>query len=48
MVEGLICPIGTWDGQSTARWRVLTAVRSPVGLLGVIGEGEGRVVLMAK
>jgi hypothetical protein len=31
-----------------ARWWVLAAVRSPVGLLGAIGKGEGRVVLMTK
>jgi hypothetical protein len=31
-----------------ARWRDPAAVRSPVGLLGAIGEGDGRAVLVVK
>jgi hypothetical protein len=30
------------------RWRVLAAARSAVGLLGAIGEGEGRAMLVAQ
>jgi hypothetical protein len=48
MVVGLIWTVDTRDGRSTARWRVPAAVRSSVRLLGVLGEGEGGAVLVAK
>jgi hypothetical protein len=48
MVVGLIWPVDTRDGQSMARWRAPTATRSPVRLLGMIGKGEGCVVLVVK
>jgi hypothetical protein len=46
MVDGLIWLEGAQDGRSTARWRASAAVRSPVRLPGVIGEGEGCVVFV--
>jgi hypothetical protein len=33
------------DGRSTTRWRAPAAVGSPVRLSGVIGKGDGCVVL---
>jgi hypothetical protein len=44
-VVGPIWPEGAWDGRSTARWRAPAAVGSPVRLPGVIGKGDGCVVL---
>jgi hypothetical protein len=41
MVEGSIWSEDARDGQSTARWRAPTVVRSPVRPTGVIGEGKG-------
>ena len=48
IVVGLIWTVDTRDGRSTARWWAPTMMRSPARLLGVLGEGEGRVVLVAK
>jgi hypothetical protein len=48
MVVGSIWPVDTRDGWSTARWQAPAAVRSPVRLLGVIGEGEGCAVFVVK
>jgi hypothetical protein len=45
---GSIWPLDTRDGRSTVRWRAPAAARSPSRLLGVIGEGEGRVVFVVK
>jgi hypothetical protein len=48
MVVGLILPVDTRDGQSTARWWAPAVARSSVRLLGMIGQGEGHVVLVVK
>jgi hypothetical protein len=48
MVVGSIWLVDARDGWSTARWQAPSAARSPVRLLGVIGEGERRTVLVAR
>jgi hypothetical protein len=46
MVEGLIWSEGARDGRSTARWRALATVRSPVKRSGAIGEWKGCAVFV--
>jgi hypothetical protein len=46
MEVGLIWSEGARDSRSTARWRALVTVRSPVRLPGTIGEGKGCAVIM--
>jgi hypothetical protein len=48
MVEGSNLTDRRLGWPVTARWRVHAAVRSSVGFLGAIGEGEGRAVFVAK
>jgi hypothetical protein len=47
-VVGSISLVDAWDGRSTARWRDPSVARSTARLLGVIGEGERRTVLVAR